>query len=45
MSTYGGTRMAYSLIGLIAIFIGFCIAFGLINDFLGWVLSPLLRYQ
>jgi len=45
MSTYGGTRMAYSLIGLIAIFIGFCIAFGLINDFLGWVLGPLLRYQ
>ncbi len=45
LSVYGGSRMAYSLIGLIAIFIGFCIAFGLINDFLSWVLSPLLRYQ
>ncbi|HPD07971.1 hypothetical protein KBI31_01540 [Patescibacteria group bacterium] len=45
LSAYGGTRMAYSLIGLIAIFIGFCIAFGLINNFLGWMLGPLLRYQ
>jgi hypothetical protein len=45
LGLYGGSRLAYTLIGLIAIFIGFAIAFGLINNFLGWLLSPLIRYQ
>lgn len=42
---YGGSRLAYLLLGLITIFIGFAIAFGLINGFLGWFLGPLIRYQ
>lgn len=45
LGIYGGSRLAYLLVGLVAIFIGFSIAFGLINSFLGWILSPLTRYQ
>lgn len=45
LGIYGGSRFAYLLIGLIAIFVGFSITFGLINGLLGWMLSPLIRYQ
>jgi hypothetical protein len=45
LGLYGGSRLAYLLVGLIAIFIGFSIAFGLIGNFMGWLLGPLIRYQ
>lgn len=40
----GGSRMGYKIIGLIAIFIGILIATNLIDGFLGWMLSPLMKY-
>lgn len=45
LGLYGGSRLAYGLLGLIVIFIGFAIAFDLINNFMGWMLGPLIRYQ
>lgn len=41
----GGSRLGYKLLGLIAIFIGLLMATGLINGFVLWVLSPLIRNQ
>ncbi|MBU0636968.1 MAG: hypothetical protein ABH818_02410 [Patescibacteria group bacterium] len=41
----GGSRLGYKLVGLIVIFIGTLIMTGMINGFLEWVLSPLLRYN
>ena len=42
LGTEGGSRLGYKIIGLMVIFIGFLIMTNMINDFLGWVLSPLL---
>jgi hypothetical protein len=39
----GGTRLGYKIIGLIFIFIGTLITFGLIDSFLKWSLSPLIN--
>ena len=41
----GGSRLGYKLVGLIVSFIGTLIMTGMINGFLEWVLSPLLRYN
>jgi hypothetical protein len=41
----GGSRLGYKLIGLLAVFIGILIATNLIGGFLGWLLSPLLKYN
>ena len=45
LGIHGGSRLGYALLGFLVIFIGFLIAFDLINGFMGWLLSPLLRYQ
>lgn len=45
LGTDGGSRLGYKLIGVIIIFFGFLIAFGLIDRFMMWGLSPLTRYQ
>ncbi|HNW56037.1 MAG TPA: hypothetical protein PKN62_03125 [bacterium] len=45
LSSFGGSRLAYSLVGLIAIFFGFVVAFGLWGNFLGWALEPIMRHQ
>ena len=41
--TSGGTRMFIKLIGIGVAFIGFMVATGLWNQFLNWVLGPLIR--
>ena len=43
LGTSGGSRLGYKLIAIAAIFIGLMMATGLINGFLGWVLSPLIK--
>ncbi len=43
LGTEGGSRLGYKIIGLATIFIGFLIMTNMINGFLNWVLSPLLR--
>ncbi len=45
LGTEGGSRLGYKLIGLFVIFIGTLIFANLISNFLGWVLSPLLKYS
>jgi len=41
----GGTRLGYKLIGIIIIFIGFLIAFNLIDRFILWMFSPVTKYN
>ncbi|MEA3398668.1 MAG: hypothetical protein U9R06_02905 [Patescibacteria group bacterium] len=43
LGSSGGSRLGYKIIGLIAIFIGILTATNLINAFVLWVLSPLLK--
>lgn len=43
--TEGGSRLGYKMIGIIFIFIGILIITGMINDFMEWFLSPLLKYS
>lgn len=45
LSTAGGSRLGYQLIGLGLIFFGILIMIGLIGGFLTWALSPILKYQ
>lgn len=45
LSTEGGSRLGYKLIGFIFLFIGFIVTFGWLNDFLGWILAPLIKYM
>jgi len=40
----GGSRLGYKLVGFLIIFIGMLVMTDLIGGFLGWVLSPLLKY-
>lgn len=39
----GGTRLFYKLLGLLAIFIGLTLIFGLFEGLLQWIFSPLIR--
>jgi hypothetical protein len=41
----GGSRLGYKLLGILGIFIGFMIFTGMINGFLEWMLSPLLKHM
>jgi len=41
----GGTRTFHKLLGLIIIFVGLTLMFGLFEGLLGFLLSPLLRFQ
>lgn len=42
LGTEGGTRLGYKLIGMLAMFIGILMMTGLIDAFLGWILSPII---
>lgn len=39
----GGSRLGYKLIGLFIIFIGILVTTNMINGFMEWLLSPLIR--
>ncbi|HNX10539.1 MAG TPA: hypothetical protein PKI61_00075 [bacterium] len=41
----GGSRLGYKLVGVVFIFFGLLVMTGLIGGFLGWALSPLLKYN
>lgn len=41
----GGSRLGYKLIGIIIAFFGILAMTGLIQGFMGWILSPLLKYS
>jgi hypothetical protein len=44
MGTAGGSRLGYKLIGLVLVFFGILTMTGLIDGFMNWMLSPLLKY-
>ena len=44
LGTSGGTRLFYRLLGMLVIFFGFLMMTGLHDEFIRWVLSPLLRH-
>ena len=41
----GGSRLGYKLIGILFLFVGIIVMTGSGNDFLSWLLSPLLKYS
>jgi hypothetical protein len=43
LGTDGGSRLGYKLIGLVIAVVGFMIMTGMINGFMMWLLSPLMR--
>ncbi len=43
--TSGGSRLGYKMIGIIILFIGIIFLTGGGEGFMGWILSPLLRYN
>lgn len=45
LGTEGGSRLGYKLIGIIAIIIGMIVMTGSGNEFMSWMLSPLLKYS
>ena len=45
LGTSGGSRLGYKLTGIAFIFIGTLMMTGLIGGFLGWVSSPLTKYN
>jgi len=45
LGTEGGSRLGYKLVGMLMIFVGIVILTGSGNDFMGWLLSPLLQYS
>ena len=42
LGTFGGTRLGYKLIGLIVFFLSLIMFIGLFDNFMYWVLGPLL---
>ncbi|MCF7794947.1 hypothetical protein K9M50_01130 [Patescibacteria group bacterium] len=43
LGTEGGSRLGYKLLGLLLIFLGLVIMLGISDDFLRFLLSPLIR--
>jgi hypothetical protein len=39
----GGSRLGYKLMGLVAIFAGLLFMTGLMGNFMGWALSPVIK--
>jgi len=44
LSSEGGSRLGYKLAGVLAIFIGVLMITGLVDNLLGWLLSPLTSH-
>ncbi len=45
LGTAGGSRLGYKLVGLLIAFLGILTMTGLIQGFMEFVLSPLLKYS
>ena len=39
----GGSRLGYKIVGMLGIFLGALMIFGLFNGFAEWILGPLIR--
>ncbi len=45
LSAEGGSRLGYKLLGLAAVLIGIIVMTGSGSDFMGWIVSPLVKYN
>jgi len=45
LGSEGGTRLGYKLIGIVAIIIGIIVMTGSGQEFMRWLLGPLIRYN
>jgi len=45
LGSEGGTRLGYKLFGLLFLFIGIIVLTGSGQNFMNWLLSPLLKYN
>jgi len=45
LGSEGGSRLGYKLIGILCLVVGIIAMTGSSNEFMGWLLSPLLRYN
>lgn len=45
LGSAGGSRLGYKLLGIIIALLGIMAMTGLIQGFMGWILSPLLKYS
>ena len=45
LGSSGGSRLGYKLIGFVFLFLGIIFITGSGESFMGWFLSPLLRYN
>ena len=43
LGTEGGSRLGYKLLGILAFIIGVMLATNVFNDFMMWLLSPLIN--
>jgi hypothetical protein len=43
LGTEGGSRLGYQLLGVLIFIIGIMITFNIFNDFMYWLLSPLIN--
>jgi hypothetical protein len=45
LGSEGGSRFGYKLIGILFLVVGIIAMTGSSNEFMGWLLSPILRYN
>ena len=45
LGSAGGSRLGYKLLGITIALLGIMAMTGLIQGFMGWILSPLLKYS
>lgn len=45
LGTEGGSRLGYKLVGVILIILGIIVSTGSGDDFMRWLLAPLLKYS
>ena len=45
LGSAGGSRLGYKLVGITIALLGIMAMTGLIQGFMGWILSPLLKYS
>lgn len=45
LGSEGGSRLGYKLVGLVVIIVGIIVLTGSGPDFVGWLVSPLVKYS
>ena len=45
LSTSGGSRLGYKLLGIVVVILGMMAISGLLGGFMEWIVSPLTKYN